>query len=91
MDKHFHIYMGGNNGFMHGEAAFESAQESVDAFLNLTREILQDQIAPNPVMTEAALMNCAETDVNEAVYIDAGKLRFVWVVCDGVCQTYIRN
>lgn len=84
--------MGGTHGFMHAEAEFDEATPSIDFFLGLTDSVMHGYDVETPRATvEYMLTVCAEEEDDEAIYIDNGKIRVVWVVCSNVCLKYMRN
>lgn len=90
--KHFHVYLGGTHGFMHGAADFDTAPDSIDAFLGMYDSMLHGVEVETPrALTETALYHAAEEDDNEAIFIDIGRVRLLWVVCTDVCLKYVRN
>jgi hypothetical protein len=90
VDKHFHLYMGGATNILSG-TTYADAPQSIDDFMGIVGQVLNNQVYPDPVVTETAMNITALEDVNKAIYVDAGELRIMWAVCDGVCYTSCLN
>ncbi len=76
---------------MHAEAAFNEPGPSIDLFLKMSSAFNNNQFREVQAVTEVALHRAAEEDTDEAIYVDFGRMRIIWVVCETVCQTYMRN
>lgn len=77
---------------MHSGADFDDASSSIDFFLGLSDNVLKGANISTPRHKVEHMLNVtAVEDDNEAIYIDNGRLRLVWVVCTDVCLKYLRN
>ena len=90
--KHYHVYMGGSHGFMYGESTYTEPDKSIRDFLALSDQLFGQRITTPVATTEYALHFTAAEEINQAIYIEGGPLRVVWMVCDGTqCFTNTRN
>lgn len=81
---HYHLYMGGPSNIFSG-TTYQEAPQSIEDFLGLCRSTLQGLMVTDPITTESALIRTAEYEVNQAIYVNAGEMRIMWTVCDGIC------
>lgn len=88
---HHHVIACNALGAVFREHTFDNAEESVEAYLALTRQFFQDKITTAPTDIEQHLYDMLEADEGDAVTIGNPAFIMAWIPCEGCINQKIYN
>lgn len=88
---HHHILACNGLGAVFREHTFDDPEESVIAYLALSREFFQDKITTGPVDIEQHLYDMLDSDEPDAITIGNPAFILAWVPCDGCTNQKMYN